>query len=344
MNNLVNNQTINKIVDTFDECAMLYFDATTNELYESTSISNYDIERPHSNFYECLLKIGNFFLDDEELDITNEEVIKQITAKITELKTYLAQNNLNSEEVRRAFLLLDVKGFKNVNFSLDLITPDATALIISELVNFCTNTKDKVNLLDFNFGVGNLAFTISNKLNTDLHLIGFDNHPLLARVACLKANMMNIKLDMYNEDALGVIPTDIDIVVSDLASYNYENEFYTSNLYQEGVRYFPYLAIEHYLNLKSSVKYIYLIDNDFFNQNGSEKFKNILKQKGEITALIALPDKFFLPNQMHKSILILNNNTNTNNTSTEIFVLPNVDDQKHFMQVMNQIKVLLQTH
>lgn len=344
MKNLVNDQTILKIVDTFDECAMLYFDATTNELYESTSISNYDVERPHSNFYECLLKIGNYFLEDEELDINDEEIVKQIETKISDLKAYLDENGLNSEEVRRAFLLLDIKGFKNVNFSLDIITPDAIALIMSELVSFCLKADQKVNVLDYNFGVGNLAFTISNKLENDLHLIGIDNHPLLARVACLKANMMNTKLDMYNEDALGIIPSNIDLVVSDLAGYDYENQFYTSPLYDAGVRYFPYLAIEHYLNLKEQVKYIYLIDNDFFNQKGSDKFKEALKQKGEILSLIALPDNFFLSNQMHKSILILNNNAANSNTVTEIYALPSVTDQTHFMQVMAKIKAFLQNH
>ncbi len=344
MKNLVNDQTILKIVDTFDECAMLYFDATTNELYEGTSISNYDVERPRSNFYECLLKIGNYFLEDENLDIKDEEIVKQIEEKISDLKKYLDKNSLNSEEVRRAFLLLDIKGFKNVNFSLDIITPDAIALIISELVSFCLKPNAKINLLDYNFGIGNMAFTIANKLENDIHLIGIDNHPLLSRIACLKANMMNTELDMYNEDALGVLPSDIDIVVSDLASYDYENKFYTSPLYESGVRYFPYLAIEHYLNLKNNLKYIYLIDNDFFNQLGSDKFKEVLKEKGTILSLIALPNNFFLPNQMHKSILILSNNSSIDTATTEIFALPKVDDKPHFMQVMSKIKDFLQNH
>ena len=56
MSNKINNDTILKIVDTFDECAMLYFDGTTDELYENTDVTNYNVEKPHTNFFECLLK------------------------------------------------------------------------------------------------------------------------------------------------------------------------------------------------------------------------------------------------------------------------------------------------
>ena len=164
MSNKINNETILKIVDTFDECAMLYFDGTTNELYENTDITKYNVERPHTNFFECLLKCVGYFLDGDELKVDEEKVEKQIIEKLDDLKDYLEKTGVNSEEVRRAFLLLDIKGFKNVNFSLDLITPDAIAIIISELVKYSCN-KEKLTLLDFNFGVGNLAFTIVNHLD-----------------------------------------------------------------------------------------------------------------------------------------------------------------------------------
>ena len=51
-----------------------------------------------------------------------------------------------------------------------------------------------------------------------------------------------------------------------------------SPLKQKGVTYFPYLAIEHYLKLEKPTKYIYLIDDDFFMQPGSDKFKTLIKE------------------------------------------------------------------
>lgn len=337
MSNKVSNEKILKIVDTFDECAMMYFDGTTDELYENTDITNYNVEKPHTNFFECLLKVVGYFLDGDELKLDEEKVAEQIKQKLDELKQYLEENGVNSEEVRRAFLLLDIKGFKNVNFPLDLITPDAIAIICAELVRYCTN-KEKINLLDFNFGVGNLAFTIVNHLDKDIHLVGFDNHSLMASIATMKANMMNTMLDMYHEDALDFLPAEIDCVVSDLASYDYQNDLYHSTLYEKGVRYFPYLAIEHYLELKGNIKYIYLIDKDFFSQKGNEQFREVLREKGTILSLIALPENFFLNDTCTKSILILDNNPSVDHASTEVFVLPPLSEQGLFLNVMRKIE------
>lgn len=337
MSEKVSNEKILKIVDTFDECAMMYFDGTTDELYENTDITNYNVEKPHTNFFECLLKVVGYFLDGDELKLDEEKVAEQIKEKLDNLKQYIEENGVNSEEVRRAFLLLDIKGFKNVNFPLDLITPDAIAIICAELVKYATS-KDKINLLDFNFGVGNLAFTIVNHLEKDVHLVGFDNHSLMASVATMKANMMNTTLDMYHEDALDFLPAEIDCVVSDLASYDYQNDLYHSSLYEKGVRYFPYLAIEHYLELKGDLRYIYLIDKDFFSQKGSELFREVLREKGTILSLIALPESFFLDNSCTKSILILDNNPSIEHASTEVFILPPLSEQGLFLNVMNKIQ------
>ena len=78
MSNNISNEKILKIVDTFDECAMMYFDGTTNELYENTDITNYNVERPHTNFFECLLKCVGYFLDGDELKVDEEKVEEQI--------------------------------------------------------------------------------------------------------------------------------------------------------------------------------------------------------------------------------------------------------------------------
>ena len=70
---------------------MLYFDGTTNELYENTDITNYNVERPHTNFFECLLKCVGYFLDGDELKVDEEKVEKQIIENSL-LKTNLQRN------------------------------------------------------------------------------------------------------------------------------------------------------------------------------------------------------------------------------------------------------------
>ena len=49
MSEKVSNEKILKIVDTFDEFAMMYIDGTTDELYENTDITNYNVEKPSEN-------------------------------------------------------------------------------------------------------------------------------------------------------------------------------------------------------------------------------------------------------------------------------------------------------
>ena len=109
-------------------------------------------------------------------------------------------------------------------------------------------------------------------------------------------------------------------------------------LYEKGVRYFPYRAIEHYLELKGDLRYIYLIDKDFFSQKGSELFREVLREKGTILSLIALPESFFLDNSCTKSILILDNNPSIEHASTEVFILPPLSEQGLFLNVMNKIQ------
>ena len=108
------------------------------------------------------------------------------------------------------------------------------------------------------------SVAVINNLDKEINLIGIDNHALMANVAVHKANLMQQDVEIFHQDALEFLPSDINLVISDLATYDYYNDQYKSPLYDEGVRYFPYLAIEHYLNLEGDVKYIYVIDNNFF--------------------------------------------------------------------------------
>lgn len=340
--NKVNDQTITILTDTLDEATMLYYNASINEEVDNTAVTNYNVERGRLNYYECLLQIINYFLniediDDSHLDDNTIEKIKQLFAK---LDNYINTNGLINEEVRKAILLLDIKGFKNLNYSLDLITPDNVAYIICKIVSTLI-TKPKFTMLDFNVGVGNLAYTIKNNIDCDVELIGIDNHILMARVFASKANMLDEQVGVFHQDALEVLPQDVDIIVSDLATYDYENKGYTSYLYNEGVRYFPYLAIEHYLDVKPGCKYIYIIDNDFFNKSGSEKIKKLLEEKATIKAFIVLPSSMFQDQTKGKALLVMENKP-SDFKNIPIYMLPSLKEEKAFLDTMKAILKELQ--
>lgn len=333
----VKESMIIKLTDTFDEAAMLYYHATIDEEIDNTAVTNYDKEKGRLNYYECLLTVIDYFLEIKDIEESHldDETKEKISTLFSDLDEEIEKESLNSEEVRRALLLLDIKGFKNLNFSLDLITPDNVGFIITKLVERLINKK-KFSMLDFNFGIGNLAFTIVNNLGKEVNLIGIDNHSLMSEIAIHKANLMQEDITLFHQDALEYLPKDIDLVVSDLATYDYINDNYKSELYDKGVRYFPYLAIEHYLNLQSDAKYIYIIDNNFFSQKGSEDLRKILNEKATMKAFITLPTDMFQSAELGKALLVLENKP-SENKNVEIFMLPSTKNKEAFLNTMAEI-------
>ncbi len=329
---------INKIVDVLEEASLIYFEATAPE-HENTGASNYLTETLHSNFYECLISICNYFLTGEGLEIIDEKELKKINLLLDELKEISDNEGINQEDVRRALLLLDIKGFKDVSFSYDIITPDAIASLIQIISTYLIDSKEELVLFDPNFGVGNLAYYLAINLNKQISLVGFESHELLARVSTMKANMLEIDTELHFDDCLSFIPSECDLVISDLATYDYNNENYSSYLYDNKVTYFPYLVIEHLLNIKKDVSYIYLIDTDFFDQKGNDLFKKMLFEKGHINALISLPDDFFINNKSTKAILIMDNSKSLETKGVEIYQLPSLKDYEGFKKVLNSIKL-----
>ena len=335
--NKVKESMIIKLTDTFDEAAMLYYHATIDEEIDNTAVTNYDKEKGRLNYYECLLTVIDYFLEIKDIEESHldDETKEKISTLFSDLDEEIEKESLNSEEVRRALLLLDIKGFKNLNFSLDLITPDNVGFIITKLVERLIANK-KFSMLDFNFGIGNLAFTVMNNLDKDINLIGIDNHALMSEIAIHKANLMQEDITLFHQDALEYLPKDIDLVISDLATYDYINDNYKSELYDKGVRYFPYLAIEHYLNLQSDTKYIYIIDNNFFSQKGSEDLRKILNEKATMKAFITLPTDMFQSAELGKALLVLENKP-SENKNVEIFMLPSIKNKEAFLNTMAEI-------
>lgn len=330
---------INLMVDLLDEAIMQCYYGMIDEEKENTDITNFDKEKGRLNYYECMMMVIDYFLDEKPL-LVEDEVKDRIDECLEVFRNNTEMYGINTEEIRRALLLLDIKAFKNINFPLDIITPDVIGILISNFLVGIFEEKSTVELLDYNFGVGNLAFTVSNNLPYEFKITGIDNHVLLTNVAVHKANMIMQDVNIYYEDALAYLPNDIDIIISDLANYIYENKEYHSELYDKGIKYFPYLAIEHYLKINKKMLSIYLIENSFFNQSGNKEFQKIVKEYGHIDALITLPTTFFKSNEDAKSILIISND-NTYNEETNIFVLPELYEKDKFLTKIEEINKFL---
>lgn len=333
--NKINNNMINLIVDTFDQAVMIYYEARINDRVDNTAVTNYNIEKGRLNYYICLIDLIDAFLENKTLTI-DEKKNQEIMKLFDHLNDEIEKNGLNNEEVRRALLLLDINGFKNINFDLDMITPDVIALIICFILE--PILKENQTILDGNLGCGNLMYLLSTHLSKEFKMIGIENHGLLADVAVHKANMMNLNVNIFHQDALEYVYNGVDYIVSDIAEYDYENEEYHSKLYDQGIKYFPYLYIEHNLKSENDHIGIYLVNNKFFSQLGNEQFREILKENAYIHSFITLPNSLFLNLDNTKSIMIVKKTKDLTNKKTDIYMLPNISEQEKFMDIIKTIQ------
>lgn len=312
---------INKISDYIDEIAMLY--------YESKVLVN-----PKISYLECLSKSLNAFLDEEPFK--GENLIDRNVEEMLKIIDKAVQIPINEEELRKALLLLEIKAFKHKNLSFDNITPDAVAIIFTFLIDL-KKLNAVNNILDVTVGIGNLSMVISNYSKNKWNLIGIEQDLDLCNYLESKANFLEKSFDIRCQDALQFNYRNVDVIVGDLPNYEYENNEYQSELYDAGVRNFQYLTIEkHLLSGNENSTSYYLVDNDFFTNKDSQKFKEVFSKYGYIKAIIVLPTNFFKSNP--KMILVIEKNKEGISKETNIFTLPNYQDQIKWNQTLIKIK------
>ena len=338
----LNNDVINNFSDILDEAVMVYYNALKSE----TDDERKEVE--NANYLTCLTDVIDIFLhlDNHQLfDLEKEEL-----EKLYECFEKLENIKINQEELRKALLFLEIKGFKQIHFPLDLITPDAVGVIFQTLIDevlkkMLKNKKQKYTLLDPNFGSGNLAFVIDNFSEYDAEIWGIENNELLSTYACSKANLMMKNATIYHQDALDFSALNDKplIVVSDIAGYDVKD----IKLLEE-VTYFPYLLIYHFLTIAATGSYFfYLVDTNFFSKNGSEVFKEKIAPYVDIKALVVLPNNFFLNDP--KMILILEKVSDGNNIrspktsfAANVFMLPSIAKKDKFKETIENIKAYLE--
>jgi site-specific DNA-methyltransferase (adenine-specific) len=297
--------------------------------YESKVLVN-----PKVSYLECLAKSLNAFLDDEPFK--GENLIDRNVEQMIAIIDKAVQIPINEEELRKALLLLEIKAFKHKNLSFDNITPDAVAIIFTFLIDLKRLNKVN-NLLDITVGIGNLSMIVSNYSKNAWNLIGIEQDLDLCNYLEAKANFLEKSFDIRCQDNLQFNYRNVDVIVGDLPNYEYENENYHSELYDSGVRNFQYLAIEKHLasGHETTTSY-YLVDNDFFTNKDSQKFKDVFSKYGYIKAIIVLPTNFFKGSP--KMILVIEKIKENVNKETNIFTLPNYQDQIKWNQALIKIK------
>jgi hypothetical protein len=80
----------------------------------------------------------------------------------------------------------------------------------------------------------------------------------------------------------------------------------------------------------------YLVDNDFFTNKDSQKFKEVFCKYAYIKSIIVLPSNFFKGSP--KMILVIEKIRDNVNKETNIFTLPNYQDKTKWNQTLLKIK------
>lgn len=317
---MINN--INRISDYIDEITMLYYQSKV-------------LENPKISYLACLTKCLNAFLD--EVPFKGENLIERNVEEILSIIDKAIQIPINEEELRKALLLLEIKAFKHKNLSFDNITPDAVGVIFTFLIDLKKLNKNNNNLLDITVGIGNLSFVISNYSKNSWNIIGIEENLDFCNYLESKANFLEKSFEIRCQDTLLYNYHNVDVIVGDLPNYEYNNEFYHSELYDLGVRNFQYLAIEkHLASGHDNTTQYYLVDNDFFTNPDSQKFKEVFSKYAYIKAIIILPTNFFKTSP--KMILVIEKNKENIHKETNIFTFPNYQEKDKWNQTLIKIK------
>ncbi len=269
------------------------------------------------DFFDSLLRAGNDLLHE-----TNEQGLDEKNlAKLKQYYRKLHKETFLNEEIRLAMELLIIKGFKHrFRYSLSLMTPDSICYLFAYIISRLASPNQTI--IDMALGTGNLISAIANYLPFATNLIGIEKDPNLAHLAKLNIDLQGGIIDIHLNDCLDEFYLQGDFVIGDLDT-------------KKEKEYFPYKVINRALEfLNSNGHFIFLIDNDFFNQDKSQEFKENFK--GTMLGIIVLPDSLFQNNIVGKSILI-GSRKQFNKFDMMALSLPEITEKEKLNEAIEQL-------
>lgn len=271
----INNKNIDKYYDLFDSACMIL------------------VNKAKLNYLQAFLRI---YEDIKEGNTKKKNLSDEDVGKLEEYENQICDAYLLNEEIRQALVLIMVKAFKHVDASLDLMTPDSIAYIFTFIIqnlfekDIKNEKKDKISILDINLGTSNLINLIANNLSFDANLTGIEIDEAYAYISEAFSSLQGNEIVIYKNSCLDYMTLGANAIIGDLDCR-----------LEEG-KYLPYEAILKYQHTNIDHSFmIFLVDNDFFNQEGIDEFKKNFK--GTIIGLIMLDEALF--KKKAKSILII---------------------------------------
>ena len=303
----INNKNIDKYYDLFDSACMIL------------------VNNAKLNYLQAFLRI---YEDIKNGSTKKKNLSDSDVVKLEEYENQICDAYLLNEEIRQSLVLILVKAFKHVDASLDLMTPDFIAYIFTFIIqnlfekDIKNEKKDKISILDINLGTSNLINLIANNLSFDTSLTGIEIDEGYAYVSEAFSSLQGNEIVIYKNSCLDYMTLSANAIIGDLDCK-----------FQDG-KYLPYEAILKYQNTNIDHSFmIFLVDNDFFNQEGIEEFKKNLK--GTIMGLIVLDEGLF--KKKAKSILIISPKK-YKNLDTLVIKLPSAKEEDKHKRALIEIK------
>ncbi len=246
-------------------------------------------EQNHKNYFEMLLETFDNIIACEVLGDYDENA----TRKLLELYEKLSSIDFSVEDVRKAIQALVLKGFKETNMP-NIQTPDTLGFLIAYLISRFISVNDKeIKVLDPICGTGNLIFSLSNHLKSEVKLFGIEHNELMVNIVKATSNLLDTNVELYFQDTFNVNVFNMDFVVFDSPICEVKDGSYF--LYD--------LILHHSKSIKDKGYMIGIIPDDFFDFDKEAKFKKQLLETMTIIGLIELPSDFFI--NQPKSIVVL---------------------------------------
>lgn len=253
-----------------------YYDRIADRLYR-----NY--KKP---YLEGMNEAFNLLLDDELKDDYKDDDIKDFVS----WKQDIIDVEFSREEIRRSVQIGMLKGYKHTYSTNALITPDTMGMIIAYFIQKLYTTQPQT-IFDPLVGSGNLVYTIANTLEQDVVVYGVDNDLIKCQLSRNLGDLMDIENAMFFQDTFTYYQQEMDVIVTDMM------------LHMDGP-YIPYQVLNHHIDALRENGYLFaIIENDFFEQEGADIFRQEIQKKGQIFGLISLDTSLF--SNRPKSILIL---------------------------------------
>jgi site-specific DNA-methyltransferase (adenine-specific) len=287
------------------------------------------------NYIDALILSSNYLLDGE---VINDELDEVKIETLNDTYSQLEDMRINPEEIRKAFQLCLLTGFKHLNLSLSHMTPDSMGVLFAYLIDKLYPKGEISKILDVSIGTGNLMIAMLNHLKANYQdLYGIDTNYQFLQIALALASLTDYHIELINQDSRGplMIPQ-FDLIIGDLPTKQDTNdEMITTEM------------ISNVMNYSLPGGYlIYLIPNDFFNEAGNDLLKDVILTNTHMQALIALPESMFKTIEARKSILILRKRGEGIEPIKDILVMnfPSFKDQEAVRKAMDKLDDWFQTN